>query len=140
MTNLLTKPIPAKTDKTPAEYRQYFYRLIWFGTLGLHALLLAATATFWPELLKYAFAGVLMGLFNVWSLFRTVEHPRGGLQVVFSLIRIVVLAYLVVMIPQGRLPEFAIVIGGLLSYKVVLTAETLRQAAGLLRKKSKKPL
>jgi hypothetical protein len=47
---------------------------------------------------------------------------------VFSLIRIWIFAYLIVKLSNGRVQELAIVICGLLSYKVILTVEYVVQA------------
>lgn len=127
MTRNGTCVTPIKTEM------QKLKRRIWVGTLAFDLLLLVATAVFWPSLLRYAGAGILLGFYYLWSLFWSAEHPKGAVQFVFSLTKLVVLAYLIVKITQGRLPEFALVMSGLLSYKVVLTVETARQATQAFR-------
>jgi hypothetical protein len=117
----------------PATYYQQLKRKLWTGTLILDVLFLAGMACFSPKQLPQAVGGVLMGVFYLWSLSFNAEHPKKGIQAVFSLIRICLLAFLIVQLSHLRVYELAIVISGLLSYKVILTVEYVAQAMQAFR-------
>lgn len=105
----------------------------------LHGALILACLLFWPHLTWYALFGVGLGLFYLWSLLLNARHPKKGFQFVFSLIRIVILAYVIVVFARGRLPELTIVMCGLLSYKVVLVVNAVAQVASGLGRPVKAP-
>ena len=56
------------------------------------------------------------------------ERPQNALQFVFSLTRMVLLAYIIVMLGEFRLSETGVVILGFLSYKGAIVMEMLEQA------------
>lgn len=109
-------------------YFAHLKKKLWIGTLSTHAVMLSVVWMQWPWLFKHMVAGVVLGVFYLWSLIYNAEHPRRKVQLVFSLIRMVLLAYIIVSISGGRLPEVTVVICGLLSYKVILTVEYVIQA------------
>lgn len=117
----------------PATYYQELKRRLWTGTFILDVLFLAGVAWLSPKQLPQAVGGVLMGVFYLWSLSFNAEHPKKGVQAVFSLIRICLLAFLVVKLSHLRVYELAIVISGFLSYKVILTVEYVAQAMQAFR-------
>jgi hypothetical protein len=119
----MTRYIPGQ----PGYYPQLKKRL-WLGALITDAILLAVVGFYWPHLLKLLVAGIGMGFFYLWSLSFNAEHPKKGIQFVFSLIRIWIFAYLIVKLANARVLELAIVMCGLLSYKVILTVEYMVQA------------
>jgi hypothetical protein len=119
----MTRSIPGQ----PGYYPELKKRL-WIGTLVTDAVLLAVVAFYCPAYLKYLGWGVLMGFFYLWSLSFNAEHPKKGIQFVFSLIRIWIFAYVIVKLSNARVLELAIVMCGLLSYKVILTVEYVVQA------------
>lgn len=103
-------------------------RRLWIGTLALDALMLAVVWLKWPAQLPYMVWGAGLGLFYLWSLIFNAEHPKRKIQLVFSLIRMALLAYIIVSVSGARIQAVAIVICGLLSYKVILTVEYVLQA------------
>ncbi len=103
-------------------------RRLWVGTLALDALMLVVTWWQWPGLFPYMVWGVGLGVFYLWSLIFNAEHPKRKVQLVFSLIRMALLAYIIVSVSGARIQAVAIVICGLLSYKVILTVEYVLQA------------
>ncbi len=107
-------------------------RRLWLGTLALDALLLCGFALFYPQLLKLCVAGILLGLGYLWSLMFNAENPKQGVQMAFSSIRACLFAYALVQVSQGRANDLAIVIGGFLSYKVILTVDCAIQALSAL--------
>lgn len=117
----------------PATYYAELKRKLWKGTLILDVLFLAGMAWFSPKQLPQAIGGVVMGVFYLWSLSFNAEHPKKSIQFVFSLIRICLLAYIIVKLSHLRVYELAIVISGLLSYKVILTVEYVAQALQAFR-------
>ncbi len=119
----MTRCIPGQ----PGYYPQLKRRL-WLGTLITDAIMLAVVAIYWPHLLTYLLWGIGMGFFYLWSLSFNAEHPKKGIQFVFSLIRICIFAYVIVKLSNARVLELAIVMCGLLSYKVILTVEYIAQA------------
>lgn len=104
------------------------------GTVALDVLVLSTAAMVWPGALQPLAAGCGLGLFYLWSLIFTAEHPRRKIQFVFSLTRMLGLAYIVVQLGHARLMDVGIVILGLLSYKVMLTVEYAVQAWPAFRK------
>lgn len=123
-----------------AHYFPKLKRKLWIGTLVTDLILAAVVASFWPELLKYLLYGMAIGMFYLWSLFFSAEHPRSKLQFAFSLTRIAVLAYVIVTLADARIRELGLVMCGLLSYKVVLTAEYVVQALPAFRRRTLQPL
>jgi hypothetical protein len=101
---------------------------LWTGIFLLNFFLLAGTALYRPGWLPLATSGVLLGAFYLWSLLENAKHPKRGIQSAFSLIRMVALAWLAVHLSHGRLSELALVMSGLLSYKMVLMVEYVLQA------------
>lgn len=122
----------------PSAYYRQLKRRLWVGTTILNIFLVAGCAIFWPQALKLLILGMLMGAFYLWSLSFNAEHPKKGVQFVFSLIRICVLAYLIVKLSNARVTELGIVICGLLSYKVILTVEYVVQASQAFRVSAKR--
>lgn len=101
---------------------------LWLGTLLLNILLMAGTALYRPEWLTLAVSGAILGAFYLWSLLENAQYPKRGIQSVFSLVRMVALAWLSVHLSHGRISELALVMSGLLSYKMVLIVEYVLQA------------
>jgi hypothetical protein len=116
----------SKTFKTLK--RDLWIRLALVGTLFIGWFALYA-----PAYLQQAIGGVMVGAFFMGSLMYCAEHPRGKSQIVFSLTRMALLAYLIVRLGEFRATETAVVIGGFLSYKVGLVMEYIRQALPGLR-------
>jgi len=117
----------------PATYYAELKRKLWTGTLILDVLYLAGVAWLSPKQMPQAVGGVAMGVFYLWSLTFNAEHPKKSIQFAFSLIRICLLAFLIVKLSHLRVYELGIVIGGLLSYKVILTVEYVAQAMQAFR-------
>jgi hypothetical protein len=115
------------------SYFQHLMKKLWLGTLGINLLLLAVVAYQWPHLIKHLILGIMLGWFYLWSLSFNAEHPKKGIQFVFSLIRICIFAYVIVKLSNARVLELAIVMCGLLSYKVILMAEYVVQAMQAFR-------
>ena len=107
---------------------------LWTGTFILNGILLFWTLLYHHQWLMMAVFGVLMGWFYLWSLCENAQHPKRGIQSGFSLIRMVVLAWLAVQLSHGRLAELALVMSGLLSYKMVLIVEYVLQALPAFRR------
>lgn len=120
-------------SNNPATYYPRLKRKLWIGTLATDAIMLSAVAIGWPEHMKSMALGVLLGLFYLWSLGFSAEHPKKKIQFVFSLIRIWILAYVIVKLSHAHVTEVAIVMCGLLSYKVILTVEYVVQASRAFR-------
>lgn len=136
-------PLPQKINQTPDDVppSSLFLRLqkrLWLGTFAVDGILLLVTALALPRALPITFAGILMGLFYLWSLIYNAQHPRRGVQSIFSLIRMVVLAWLAVRLSHGRLAELALVMSGLLSYKLMLIVEYALQASPAFRRSKKR--
>lgn len=108
---------------------------LWLGTLALDALILVLVALFAPQAFRLCLSGILLGLGYLWSLTFNAEHPKKGIQMAFSTIRACVFAYALVQVSHGTAHDLAIVIGGFLSYKVILTVDCAIQAlSGLFGK------
>jgi hypothetical protein len=105
---------------------------LWLGTLALDALLLCVFALFYPQQLKLGATGMLLGLGYLWSLTFNAENPKKGIQMAFSTIRACLFAYALVQVSHGKANDLAIVIGGFLSYKVILTVDCAIQALSAL--------
>lgn len=84
-------------------------------------------------LLPWLVGGVVLGSFFLGSLMFSAEYPRNHVQFVFSLFRMVLLAYLIVCIGNFKFLETAVVICGFLSYKVGIVIETVIHALPALR-------
>jgi hypothetical protein len=139
----MTMPPHRQANQNPDELppSSLFLRLqkrLWLGTFAVDAILLIGTGLYLPRALPVTFAGILMGLFYLWSLIYNAQHPRRGVQSVFSLIRMVVLAWLAVRLSHGRLAELALVMSGLLSYKLMLIVEYALQASPAFRRSKKR--
>lgn len=106
---------------------------LWLGTIALDIIMVAIVAIGWPQYLKPLLGGCGMGFFYLWSLMFSAEHPRHKLQSVFSLTRIVFLAYPIVSIAGRDIHALALVMCGLLSYKGLLAVETVIQALPALK-------
>jgi hypothetical protein len=131
---------PGKTMMTNSPPFQTLKRKLWLGTLLTDLLFVSAIWYFWPSHLHSAITGVAMGLFYLWSLMFSAEYPKRAVQSVFSLIRVGFLAYLVVKLSGLKIPDLAIVMCGLLSYKLMLTVEYVVQALPAFRHLSGKRL
>ncbi len=106
-------------------------RVLWIRMVIVSSLFLVGITFYQPHFFKYALAGICVGIFFLGSLMYSADHPRGRVQVVFSLTRMVLLAYIIVMLGDFRLQETGIVICGFLSYKVGLLIEYVKQAVKL---------
>ena len=122
----------------PATYYGELKRKLWVGTLILDVFYLVAITFYSPTHLSQAVAGVIMGVFYLWSLTYSAENPKKTIQFAFSLIRICLFSYFVVQLSHLRVYDLAIVLGGLLSYKVILTVEYVVQALQVFRAQSVK--
>lgn len=122
----------------PSPYYHQLKRRLWIGTAVVNLIMAGACALFWPQHLKLLVLGMMMGVFYLWSLSFNAEHPKKGVQFVFSLIRICILAYVIVKLSNARVTELGIVICGLLSYKVILTVEYVVQASQAFRISAKR--
>lgn len=91
--------------------------------------MIVACLLWWPTYLVPLLGGMMLGNFNLWSLMLNAENPLGKFQYAFSLTRVVVLAYLIVLIGNFKNPDVPVVICGFLSYKVGLWMEYIRQGA-----------
>lgn len=118
----------------PVTYYVRLKKKLWIGTVILDALMLLALGFIRPELLPCLLSGIALGIFYLWSLTYNAEHPKKGIQSVFSVIRMCVVAYLIVQLAHARLLELAIVMSGLLSYKVILTVEYVFQGMHAFRR------
>ncbi len=87
--------------------------------------------------MRYAVLGCGMGIFYLWSLAFSAEFPKRGIQFAFSLIRVGFLAYLGVRLSGGKIPQLTLVLCGLLSYKLMLTLETVWQGLQAFKPLSK---
>ncbi len=103
-------------------------RVLWIRMAVISSLFLISIMLYDPYFIKYAVSGIFVGIFFLGSLMFSADHPRGRVQVVFSLTRMVLLAYIIVMLGDFRLQETGIVICGFLSYKVGLLIEYVKQA------------
>ena len=139
-TMMMTSLLQNKNLDNPAAVSPFLrlQKRLWIGTFIVDAVLLAYTTHSLPQALPIVVAGILMGLFYLWSLIYNAQHPRRGIQSVFSLIRMVVLAWLAVRLSHGRLPELALVMSGLLSYKMMLIVEYALQASPAFRRSKKR--
>ena len=106
---------------------------LWLGTLCIDAVMITVVAIYWPYYLRPLLFGCGMGLFYLWSLIFSAEHPRHKIQAVFSLTRIVFLAYPIVSIAGRDIHALALVLCGLLSYKGLLAVEYVIQALPALK-------
>lgn len=111
---------------------------LWIGTILMDAVMVAIVAAYWPHYLKPLLWGCGMGFFYLWSLIFSAEHPKHKIQSVFSLTRIVFLAYPIVSIAGRDIHALALVMCGLLSYKGLLAVETVIQALPALKHLSRK--
>jgi hypothetical protein len=111
---------------------------LWIGTILIDAVMVAVVAIYWPQYLKPLLWGCGMGFFYLWSLIFSAEHPKHKIQSVFSLTRIVFLAYPIVSIAGRDIHALALVMCGLLSYKGLLAVETVIQALPALKHLSRK--
>jgi hypothetical protein len=112
---------------------------LWIGTLLLDIVMVAVVGVFWPHYLKPLLWGCGLGFFYLWSLMFSAEHPRHKIQSVFSLTRIVFLAYPIVSIAGRDIRALALVMCGLLSYKGLLAVETVIQALPALKHLKRNP-
>lgn len=107
---------------------------LWRGTLAIHISMLLGFAVFNPARLNVCVAGIGLGLFYLWSLTFDAGNPKKGIQFAFSVFRMCAFAYAAVQLSHGRPTELAIVMSGLLSYKMVLAVEYLVQALPAFRR------
>lgn len=119
--------------QSPSPFAQLKKKL-WLGTLAVDACMLAGFSLLKPEYLKPCVTGILLGLFYLWSLTHNAENPKKGVQFAFSVIRMGVFAYALVELTHGQPIDLAIVMSGLLSYKVILTVEYVVQALPAFRR------
>lgn len=109
---------------------------LWLGTLAVHANLLAGCLVLAPQYLQPCLTGIALGLFYLWSLTYNADNPKKGVQFAFSIVRAALFAYVLVKVSNGRPTELAIVMSGLLSYKMILTVEYVVQALPAFRRKT----
>src|SRR3954471_1988303 len=106
---------------------------LWIGTLIVQALLLSSVAIWRPFDLKIVFMGVLLGCFYLWSLLFNAEYPKKSWQWSFSIIRMGLISWLIVQLTGAKMTELALVIIGLLGYKLVLMVEYVIQALPVIK-------
>jgi hypothetical protein len=135
MTTLKSRHLTLRTLSTQAlpPFAQLKKKL-WLGTLAIHSSMLLGFAIFNPSRLNVCVAGIGLGLFYLWSLTFDAGNPKKGIQFAFSVVRMCAFAYAAVQLSHGRPTELAIVMSGLLSYKIVLTVEYLVQALPAFRR------
>ncbi len=75
--------------------------------------------------------GALIGLAYIFSLFMYVETPHKTLAVMLSIVRMLIVSFLIVWIGHFRLWDISIVFCGFLSYKGVLIFEMVRSVLGI---------
>jgi len=106
---------------------------LWIGTLIVEALLLSSVAIWRPFNLKIVFMGALLGCFYLWSLLFNAEYPKKSWQWSFSIIRMCLISWLIVQLTGAKMTELALVIIGLLGYKLVLMVEYVIQALPVIK-------
>jgi len=106
---------------------------LWVGTLIVEALLLTSVAIWRPYDLKIVFMGSLLGCFYLWSLLFNAEYPKKSWQWSFSIIRMGLISWLIVQLTGAKMTELALVIIGLLGYKLVLMVEYVIQALPVIK-------
>lgn len=117
---------PAPGAGNMAEFQQFYRRTV-FRTLIVNGLLIITASVLAPHWVEYLIYGMVFGLFYLWSLGWNARHPKGNFQFVFSLTRMMLLAYGIVCAAKFRILETGVVICGFLSYKIVLLVECLGQ-------------
>jgi hypothetical protein len=125
------------TSKNIAQYNPIPFpklkKRLWIGTFLVQAILLICVAIFRPEDLKVVFMSILLGCFYLWSLIFNAEYPKKSWQWSFSIIRMGLIAWLIVQLTDARMTQLALVIVGLLSYKLVLMVEYVIQALPVIK-------
>jgi hypothetical protein len=118
-------PVPKDTQPQwhwfgAAVYWQWLWSTLAYILLGVSLPLL-----FWPEHLYTVTLGVILGVGYLFSLFLNAHFPMGNYQIVFSLTRMVLFAYLIVASGHFLGPEIGIVICGFFGYKLVLIVDMI---------------
>lgn len=101
-------------------YWQWFWSTLAYIVIGVSLPIL-----FWPEHLYTVTLGVILGVGYLFSLFLNAHFPMGNYQIVFSLTRMVLFAYLIVASGHFFAPEIGIVICGFFGYKLVLIVDMI---------------
>lgn len=105
-----------------ARYRQGLLR----GTLFMNGLGLTLFSLFWPDMVLYYGAGVLLGWGYVWSIWKNAHQPIPKIQFAWSVGRMFFVSLAVVLLGGFQLLQSTVVMVGLLSYKWVLLGQMLR--------------
>jgi len=114
-----------------AVFQQRFWRqLIVLDTLGM-----VLVWQLYPKAVIPFGLACLLGALNIGSLFFNASVPQKKLQSLFSLVRIVGMAYALVKIGHGNMTVLGLVMMGFLSYKILLVVEGLQQIIALQRQK-----
>jgi hypothetical protein len=134
-TNQLLSPFglsPLEKTPVPKDTQPQWH---WFGaavywqwlcsTLAYILLGVSLPLLFWPEHLYTVTLGVILGVGYLFSLFLNAHFPMGNYQIVFSLTRMVLFAYLIVASGHFLGPEIGIVICGFFGYKLVLIVDMI---------------
>lgn len=101
---------------------------VWgLSMLGAAILWTAVGALFWPAHLETLWAGILLGFGFLVTLMGNAHLPLGKFQIVFSLTRMLLFAYLIVYAGQFNVSEIGVVFCGFLSYKMVLLMDIVFQ-------------
>ncbi|MBY0403588.1 MAG: hypothetical protein K2X66_06785 [Cyanobacteria bacterium] len=103
------------------------YPRIWFLTAVVWLFMGVGVAIFSPDNLISILKGLVLGTFYQFFLMKNALVPLGKFQIVFSLTRMVLFAYLIVYIANFNFLETGVVICGFLSYKLVLMGECFFQ-------------
>ena len=82
-----------------------------------------------PVYLVPLLGGMMLGNFNLWILMLSANRPRPKLQFMFSLTKVAIFAYLIVLLGNFTSSNVLIVICGFLSYKLGLWMEYIVQGA-----------
>ena len=106
---------------------------LWIGSLIIQTLLLIGVAIFRLYDLKIVFMSTLLGCFYLWSLLFNAEYPKKSWQWSFSIIRMCLISWLIVQLTGAKMTELALVIIGLLGYKLVLMVEYVIQALPVIK-------
>ncbi|MBX2859848.1 MAG: hypothetical protein KTR14_01340 [Vampirovibrio sp.] len=118
-----------------------FKKRVWYWTLTLNTLVGLVLWWQYPYLLRAWVAGSVLGMFYLRSLFWSVDHaasssiPRSvrRMQFAFSLTRIILFAYVIVMVAGFHVTETLVVICGCFSYKGILMIDYARHGLAAIR-------
>lgn len=111
------------------DFKTMKHRLLVYTGLvnGLGALVLFFVQPAW--LLYYVMGGVISYGYLL-SSFLTSEHPRKGISIVMSAIRVALVGFLIAWVGHFSVLYSTVVIAGFLSYKIVLLADFVIHCIG----------